>query len=228
MSPNAMRRRHLLALLIATVTAPSAAVAADNHTIAIGKMFPFLSMFLRTPLADRNRFYLAYHAVRDKRPISDARASFVAPDGARSALAFDGTGAVTPLPTLAELNSGAVITFDGAPFQLALELRCAMASATRLNVGEISRSLDQVNKSIAKLAGPLSLLAPKITAAFFPDSVAAVAIMADGSQQPLPVYSAPAFGAVPYIEPASLVGARTVVLAKPPSRIVLAAHPRTA
>src|ERR1700691_2588368 len=101
-----LRRRHLLALLIAAVTAPCDALAAHGQVVAINEIFPYLSMFLRTPFADRNRFYLAYRAVRDKRPISDARASFVATNGARTAMAFDSTGAVTPLPTLAELNSG--------------------------------------------------------------------------------------------------------------------------
>ncbi len=184
-------------------------------------------MFLRTPFADRNRFYLAYRAVRDKRPISDARASFVATNGARTPMAFDSTGAVTPLPTLAELNSGTLVEFDAVQFQLELELRCAMANATRLDVGEIGRSLAQVNQTVAKLAGPFSLFAPGITAAYFPNAGTAAAIMADGRQLTLPVYFAPGIGPVPFIEPASLVGARTVVLAKPPSRIVLAGHPRT-
>jgi hypothetical protein len=227
-SRNTMRRRHLLALLIAAAAAPSDALAAGGHTIAINRMFPFLSMFLRTPFADRNRFYLAYRAVRDKRPIADARASFVGANGARTPVVFDHTGAVAPLPTLAELNSGAVVVFDEAPFQLEMELRCTMANATRLDVGELGRSLAQVNQTVSKLAGPLSLFTPKITAAYFPDAGTAVAIMADGSQLALPVYFAPGVGAVPYIEPASLGGARTVVLAKPPSRIVLAGHPRSA
>jgi hypothetical protein len=222
-----MRRRHLLALLVAAVTVPSNALALQRHATAIGSMFPFLSMFLRTPPADRNRFYLAYRAVRDKRPISNARAMFVAPNGARTPLAFDSTGAVVPLPTLAELNSGAVVVFDEAPFQLDLELRCAMPSTTRLDVGELSRSLSQVNQTVANMAGPLSFVAPKITAAYFPDSGTATVIMANSRELILPVYFAPAVGAVPYIEPSSLTAARTVVLAKPPSRIVLAGHPRT-
>jgi hypothetical protein len=222
-----LRRRHLLALLIAAVTAPCDALAAHGQVVAINEIFPYLSMFLRTPFADRNRFYLAYRAVRDKRPISDAQASFVATNGARTAMAFDSTGAVTPLPTLAELNSGTVVEFDEVQFQLELELRCAMPSATRLDVGELGRSLAQVNQTVAKLAGPFSLFAPKITAAYFPNAGTAAAIMADGRQLTLPVYFAPGIGAVPFIEPASLVGARTVVLAKPPSRIVLAGHPRT-
>jgi hypothetical protein len=221
-----MRRRHLLALLIAAAAAPSDVFAANGRTVAINRMFPYLSMFLRTPLADRSRFYLAYRAVRDKRPAADARASFVAPNGARTPMVFDGTGAVTPLPSLAQLNSGAVVAFDGPPFQLELELRCAMPAATRIDVGDLDRSLAQVNRTVAELAGPLSLFAPKITAAFFPDAGSAVAIMADGRQQTLPVYLAPGIGVVPYIEPANLAGARTVVLAKPPSRIVLAGRPR--
>jgi hypothetical protein len=220
-----MRRRHLLALLAAAVAAPGGALAAGGHAVAIDRMFPFLSTFLGTPRADHSRFYLAYRAVRDKRPISDARASFIAPNGARTPIAFDRTGAVVRLPTTAELKSGAVVAFDGAPFQLELEVRCAMPNATRLDVAELDLSLAQVNQTVAKLAGPFAFIAPKVTAAYFPDGGAAVAIMADGRQRALPIYLAPGFGPVWYIEPASLGGARTVILAKPPSRIVLAGRP---
>jgi hypothetical protein len=220
-----MRRRDLLALLAAAVTAPGAAFAAGGEAVAIDRMFPFLSLFLAAPRAERSRFYLAYRAVRDKRPVPEPRASLIAADGARTAMVFDRTGAVVRLPSLAELKSGAVVAFDGAPFQLEMELRCAMASATRLDVAELGLSLAQVNRAVARLAGPLSFFAPKINAAYFPDGGAAMVIMADGRQLALPVYLAPAVGAVPYIEPASLEGAVTVVLAKPPSRIVLAGRP---
>jgi hypothetical protein len=189
-------------------------------------MFPFLSMFLKTPFSDRDRFYLAYRATRDERPITDARASFIAANGVRTPMAFDRTYAATPLPSLAELNSGAVVAFDSAPFRLEMELRSALPSATRLDLGDLRGSLAQVNQAVAKMAGPLALFTPKITAAYFPDAGTAVAIMADSRELSLPVYFAPAVGAVPYIEPASMEGARSVVLTKPPSRIVLAGHPR--
>ena len=125
-------------------------------------------MFLRTPFADRSRFYLAYRAVRDKRPISDAQAVSVAPNGERRPMAFDGTGAVASPPTLAELNNGTVVEFHGAPFQLELELRCAMPSATRVDVEELGRSLAQVNRTVAKLAGPLFLIRPQNHRRLFP------------------------------------------------------------
>jgi hypothetical protein len=50
--------------------------------------------------------------------------------------------------------------------------------------------------------------------------------MADGRVVPLPIFSAPVIGVVPYIEPGALAGARTVILARAPTRIVLGGHPK--
>jgi hypothetical protein len=222
-----MRRRQFINLLAAAAAAPSAAFAYGGRMVPIERMFPHLSMFLQVPLAQRNRFYLAYRAVRDQWPVSDPRASIIAANGARIPLVFDRTGAVVSPPTLAELKSGAVVVFDGPPFQLELELRCAVAITNRMDVGDLSRSLSQVNQDVARLAGPIAIFAPKITAAFFPDAGRAVAIMGDGEQIGLPIYYAPQVGSVPYIEPARMIGARTVALTKPPSRVVLAGHPRS-
>jgi hypothetical protein len=221
-----MRRRDLLALLAVVAAAPGEVMAANVQTFPIDKAFPFLAAYLALPAAARSRFYLAYRSMRDKHPISDGRATIVAPGGARTPVAFDRVGEVTRLPSLAELKSGANVEVDGAPFQLGLELRCAIASATRLDVVQLSLALDQVNQAAARFAGPLSLVIPKFTAAYFPDAGSAQVVMGDGRATALPVVAVPNLGPVPYIEPSALVGARTVQLARAPSRILLGAHPK--
>jgi len=221
-----MRRRHLLALLAVAAAAPGEVLAGAPQTFPIDKAFPFLAAYLTLPVADRSRFYLAYRAMRDKHPVSDGRATIIGPGSARTPVAFDRVGEVTHLPSLAELKSGASVEIDSAPFQLGLELRCAMACATRLDVVQLSLALAQVNQAAVKAAGPLSLVIPKFTTAYFPDAGSAQAVMGDGRATALPVVAVPNIGPVPYIEPAAIAGARTVQLARAPSRILLGGHPK--
>lgn len=223
-----MRRRHLLALLAAVAASPPLAVAADFKIVPIDKAFPFLAAYLALPVAERSRFYLAYRAMRDKHPALDARAMIIAPNGARTPMIFDHIGAVARLPSLAELKSAANVEIDSAPFQLGVELRCATAPSTRIEVAELVASLAQVNLAVSRVTGALSLIIPKLTAAYFPDAVGAQALMGDGHVVALPVYTAPIIGQVPYIEPGMLAGAKTVMLARAPSRIVLGGHPKKA
>jgi hypothetical protein len=221
-----MRRRHLLAMLVAATTTPDLAFAASAPMLPMDKAFPFLAAYLGLPATERTRFYLVIRAYRDKRPIADAKATLVAANGVRTPIVFDRQGIVTRPPDLATLKSGAHVEVDSTPFQFGPELRCVAQPSTRIDVGELTLALAQVNKAIAKLAGALSLIAPKLTVAYFPDAGAAQALMADGRTATLPAFTFPAVGAVSYIEPSALIGARTVVLARAPSRILLGGHPR--
>lgn len=223
-----MRRRRLLMILATAAAAPRLAFAAQSKTLPLDKAFPYLSAYLGLPAAQRSQFYLAYRAVRDKHPAADARATLVAPNGVRTPIAFDRAGFIARLPSLGDLRGGASIELDGAPFQLGVELRCAMACATKLDVAALSQSLAQVNQDVVRFAGALSFVVPKFTAAYFPDAGQALAVLVDGRTAGLPVYAAPLIGPVPYIEPAAIAGAKTVVLARAPSRILLGGHPKRA
>jgi hypothetical protein len=220
-----MNRRHLLALAAAAATTlPGLALADDTH-LPLVKAFPLLDIYLGLPPAERSRFYLAYHAVRDKRPIADARATIVAANGARTPVAFDRQGAVTRLPSLADLKT-AQFEIAGATFKLAPELRCAMAPAVRLDPATLALALAQVNAAVQKVAGALSMITPKLTAAYFPDAGGGQTLMGDGRTTPLPVFTAPIFGPIAYFEPAKAVGAKAVLLTRAPSRILLGGHPK--
>jgi hypothetical protein len=224
---RAMRRRHLLALIAASAAAPIPAFA-DDQRVALAKAFPMLEQYLGVPPAARSRFYLAYRAVRDKRPAADARAAIVGAGGAAVPLALDRAGVVTRLPTLAELKGPAELVMQGQPFKLGLELRCAMAPSTHIDPIQLEAALAQVNAAVAKIAGALAMMVPKLTTAFFPDAGGGHALFADGRQTPLPVYAAPIVGPVPFFEPAKAAGAKAVVLARAPSRILLGGHPKGA
>ena len=221
-----MRRRDLLAFIAAAVAAPLPALA-DDQRVALAKAFPMLEQYLGVPAAERSRFYLSYRAVRDKRPTSDAHGAIVA-GGAAVPLAFDHAGFVTHLPSLAELKSNADLVMTGAPFKLQLEARCAIAPSTHIDPNELAAALAQANAAVAKIAGPMAAIIPKLTAAFFPDAGGGHALFADGHQAPLAVFNAPALGPVPFFEPGKAAGAKAVLLTKAPSRILLGGHPKGA
>jgi hypothetical protein len=222
-----MRRRDLLVLAAAALAAPATALA-DDQKMALSKAFPMLEQYLGVPPGERSRFYLAYRATRDKRPISDARAAIVRPGGGAVPLAFDRAGFVTRLPSLAELKGGGDFVIAGQPFKLQLEARCAIAPSNRIDAGELAAALAQANAAIAKAAGPAAMLIPKMTATYFPDGAGGRAVLADGKESPLPVINVPNLGPIAFFEPAKTAGARAVVFAKAPSRILLGGHPKGA
>jgi hypothetical protein len=220
-----MHRRHLLLVIAATAAAPGAALA-DVQRTPLAKAFGLLDVYLGLPPSERSRFYLAYRAMHDKRPDPGAAATIVEANGARMPVPFDRGGLVLRLPTLAELKSAAVLESADPALHLGLELRAAITPAIRLDAAALVLAMAQVNAAVAKIAGPLALVAPKLTCAYFPDSGGGGALMADGRTAPLPVTTAPFLGPVPYFEPAVLAGARTVLLSHIPSRILLGAHPK--
>lgn len=221
-----MRRRDLLVLAAAALAAPASALA-DDQKVALSKAFPMLEQYLGVPPGERSRFYLAYRATRDKRPISDARAAVVGPGGAVP-LAFDRAGFLTTrLPSLAELKGASQFVIAGQTFKLQPEARCAIAPSTRIDAAELAAALAQANAAIAKVAGPLAAIM-QMTATYFPDAAGGRAVLADGREGLLPVYRAPGAAPVPFFEPAKTAGARAVVFAKPPSRVLLGPHPRGA
>jgi hypothetical protein len=219
-----MHRRSLLAGLVGALAAPGLAFA-ESRRLPLGKAFQFLEAYLKLPFQDRSLFYLAYRAVRGKRPAPDARAAIVGPDGSTIPLKVAHDGVVTNPPSLDEIQKGAVLAVEGQPFGMAIELRSAIQPAPRVDVRELARSLKQLNATVAKHAGPFAFVVPKFTAVYFPDAANGRVVLADGSTEPLPTFEMPDFGEVPYFEP-DRADAKAVVFAKPPSRVILGEHPK--
>jgi hypothetical protein len=219
-------RRRLFLAGLATAAAPRVALA-QTRTVPLTKAFAYLENYYGIPAADRSRFFVAYMAVRDRKPAPDLKATIVSPNGSRTPLVLDRGGVVTRLPSLAELKSES-LEVEGEKAGLALQLRLAAPPSLQYEAALVEVALAQANQAVAKLAGVLSLVAPKLTSAYFPDVGPAHALMADGRLASLPVVQTPIFGPVAYFEPTSLVGARTVQLAKPPPFVLLGVHPKAA
>jgi hypothetical protein len=226
-----LERRALLAGLAAagaTAALPSS-VSATPQSVPLGKAFEFLDSYYGISPAKRDRFHLAYYAVRNRKFAPDLKATIVAADGGRTPLALARDAHVDQLPTLAGLKSSATLQFDAAPSDkvgLALALEPTMPIAARLDARGLAAAIVQAEAGVTSLAGLLSFAAPKITVAMFPGAGSGQVELDNGYAAPLPVTENPFWGQVPYYDPAQLAGARIIVLARAPSRILLDQHPK--
>jgi len=193
------------------------------------KAFPYLDKYLAFPPARRSQFYLAFVARRGYRPAPDFKAMIVGPGGQRTPLALDRDGRVARLPDLALLRAGATLESDNrqGDIRLTPEIRPNAPASIHVDTAELSVALAQLNAAAATIGGMLSFVIPKFDTIFFPDSGGGQAVFAGGRTAPLPITVSHYLGATPYFVPASGPGAHELVLARPPSRMLIGTHPKT-
>jgi hypothetical protein len=218
-------RRLLLSAALAIAAAPGAAFAAPRR-VPLDAAFVLLQPYLELAPAERDRFYFAYRAVRNAKPVPDARAAIVGADGQLTPLRIDADGLVENLPSLADLKSKARFEFEGPAFDFGVEMRATLAPATRLDAAALILALTQASAAMVKFSGAMAYAAPKITAAYFPGSSAGASLLEDGSSRPLPLFAYPGLGKVPYFQPSKKAQVQAVTLDRSPTRILLGPAPR--
>jgi hypothetical protein len=109
-----VNRRSLIGGVAVSILAAGVAQATPTTVKADG-LYPYLKMYLETAPAQRDRFLLAYYAMRGHKPAPDVKAFLVGANGARRPIAIAGDGRVQTLPSLAELNGNIQVEFDAAP-----------------------------------------------------------------------------------------------------------------
>jgi len=223
---RALERRALLAGLAALAAGEPATGRAGVTRIGLADAFMLLDAYLALKPAERDRFVLAYRALRNGKPAPDVKARIVRRDRSSTPVAVDADGWVTTLPTLDELKRRDMFEVDGPPFDFALELRATMTPADRLPAAELAATLAQVNAAIVSMAGGNASGVGRLTCVYFPDAGSGRAILEAGAERPLPVFDFKLIGPTPYFEPRSTPHAMAVALAKAPSRILLAGPPR--
>jgi hypothetical protein len=107
----------------------------------------------------------------------------------------------------------------------ALEIRSASAAQT-MDAASLGLSLTQVGAAIRQAAGPLALVAPRFEAALFPDAGAGRVLLEGAKAAPLRMARTHHFGEVAWYRPADYPGARTIVLDRAPTRVLLGPPPR--
>jgi hypothetical protein len=215
--------RRLFLTAAAALAAPAALIpavawAAQKDPVKIAKVFPYLDLYLKLSPADRSHFAVAYYIARDNKPVPGLRAWIV--EGAvKTPMAFSADGQVLRLPSLAQFNGPAMVQFDvpaDTPLKPRLELHPNLPPTTRIDAAALRVSITQAGAAVKKMAGPMAMMAPKITAAQFPGAGSGQAMVAPDKLLPL---AAGKFG--PLYDPNNEPSAQTIVLARAPSRILL-------
>jgi hypothetical protein len=205
-----------LALLLVGALAIATPALAEK-TAPANKVLPFLDKFLKVPPAERSRLKLSYALRRDGKPVPNLKATLIEAGGARSPLPIGAEGFFERLPTLAQLDAGASVSFDvpeDTKLGTAMIFGTQLKPATDYDAKELVATVNEANTVIGKAAGPLAMMAPKMSGVAFPKAESGVAVFADGHTLPLPQAQE-----VPYFRPADFKGAVRVKLTKSPTKV---------
>ena len=206
-----------LICLALAATISSVARAEAGKIAPAGKVFSFLEAFLKVPAAERSRIKVTYALVREGKRATGVKATLVEANGVRTPLPIDGEGRFERMPTLAQLQAKAQISFDVAPdakLGTSMMLDPVLKPAAEYDARELVATVEDSNKAIRKAAGPMALMAPQMDGLKFLAAESGVVIFPNGSSRPLPTGA----GGVVF-EPGQFKGASRVRLAKTPSTV---------
>ncbi len=118
------------------ITLPARAVWAATQSVKLTQAFAYLQDYLTLAPGKRDRFHMAYYAVRDRKFAPDLKAVMVGADGKRTPLVLERDARVAQLPSMAKLRSRATsLEADAAPGEevgLALQLEPNLSVATHI------------------------------------------------------------------------------------------------
>jgi hypothetical protein len=216
------RRAALTGLAALLPLALAGEAMAKSKTVEVGKLFPFLDLYLGIPAADRTRFTLAYfYKMEAGGPMT---MTLVAKDGARTPLPLGPDGRVNRLPTLAEIKSKAMIELnapEGSKFKGQMMMLARVTPAATMSAVELNAAVTQCQAAIKAKAGLIGFAAPKIKRVVLHGAGSGTAIDAKGGSRPLPVTAG-----APSYDPELMPGMVTLKLARAPSRIELDERPK--
>lgn len=206
-----------ISLVAAALTVMIATPALAEKVRPAAKAFPYLERFLKVPAAERTRVRLGYVLSLDDKPLANLKATLIEANGARTPLPVNASGAFERLPTLAQLEGGARLSLDlpeDAKVGTTLSFSTQLAPATDYETRDLTATVTEANAVIGKAAGPLSMVAPKMTGISFVKAAGGVVVFADGHTQPLPLIKE-----TPYFRPEDFKGAVRVKLTKSPTKV---------
>jgi hypothetical protein len=195
---------------------------AKSKAVEIGKLFPYLDLYLGIPAADRTRFTMAYfYKLTAGGPLT---LTLVAADGTRTPLPVGPDGRVSRLPTLADIKSKAKIEMTaptGSSFKGEIAMLARVAPAATMSAADLAAAVSQCQMAIKAKAGLIGFAAPKIKRVVLHGAGSGTAIDAKGAARPLPMAKdGPAY------DPELMPGIVTLKLARAPGRIELDERPK--
>jgi len=207
----------LLALAAPGLNASAAGM--KSREVEASKVFAYLDTYLGLPPEQRSGFALSY---RIQAQGAQATPRLYLLRGAEQiVLPVSSDGRVELLPSLADLKAHAHVLVqaqEGSKVSESLDLMATQPLRTDYAATDFNVGLEQVNRAVKKIAGPFSLLAPKMTKVVFVGAGSGEMIDAAGHASPLPMSAeGPAFS------PLTTPSARAIRLLRAPSRIAFAA-----
>ena len=234
---DTMTRKTVAALLMgAALTTASLAVVTPvlaqttqdgvyRNEVAAEKAFPLLKGFLALPASERDAISLNY-VLRIKNGNPKEAQILLKHQGQATKLNILADGRISPLPTLAQMNSGARIEVSGpSTMSVAMRLRVYATAkpAKTMPAAPLIRAVDQTNRVARKVGGVLALALPKQDRVFFDGAGNGTVTLADGSTKALP--KTPKSDVVPagtpYFVPADHKTATSLTFDTVPKRVLI-------
>jgi len=230
---NILSKPAAAAVALALATAPLPSFAASKPVTQNGittqqakasEAFPGLQKFLSLPTADRSQVNVYYVLRIKKCDASKVRVTLTS-GGQTTTLNVARDGRVTPLPTLAQLNSGATITTSGpetCTVGMKIKVFSPQGQKQDYDAAGLATGIKQGNNAMGKIAGVLAVGLPKLDRAVFVGGRDGVVEFANGQKKPLPkTTQAGEFPAgTPYFIPSQFAGAVKIHMSAVPSAVM--------
>lgn len=192
----------------------------STSTASASDAFPGLKGYLSLPAADRSQFSIYYVARIKRADKSQVKITLI--DGAKHVpLTIHGDGRITPLPTLAQLNSGARITISGpqsGSYAMKIKVHSPQPNARTYDAAGLALGIRQGNAAVGRIAGAMSFMVKKLDRVYFVGGGSGT-VDVGGQQRPLPrTETAGEYPAgTPYFVPSQYSGATRITLSSTPS-----------
>jgi hypothetical protein len=213
-----------IALCICTVLgAPAfgqASKAKDRpeRTVDVKKVFPYYDLYLNLPAQDRDGFTMVYNF--------NARGGAARPQmyylqgNARLPLEVSPTGQVLTMPSLDMHRNGKILIPAGQPGgSINMNLNAIVPLSRSISASDAANPINDY-AAATRRAGPLALMAPRLTSVRFVGGSGGEAVLRDGRRVPLP--SATEGGVLFTPSSAALRGATSLSFATAPTRVEFA------
>lgn len=186
--------------------------------------FPGYKGFLNLSPAERSQISV-YYLLRIKRCDASKVSASLNVNGRTTPLRIAPDGRIEPLPTRAQLNSGARITTvrpESCSVAMKLKVTTTQGLKASYDAHDLAQGVDQGNSAMRKIAGILAIALDKLDRVYFIGGGDAVAVMDNGQKQPLPRTSGrsdyPA--GTPYFVPSQMRDAARIELSRTPSNVL--------
>jgi len=187
----------------------------STSTAAASDAFPGLKGYLGLPAAERSQFSVYYVARIKRADKSQVKITLV--DGGRQIpLTVQADGRITPLPTLAQLNSGAKVTISGpesGSYSMKIKVHSTQGNGRTYDAAGLALGVKQANSAVGKIAGAAAFLVKKLDRVYFIGGGAGT-VEVNGQQKALPrTDGADEYPAgTPYFVPSQFPGATRIIL----------------